>query len=294
MTRVITSSGRFPLLTSALADDANIEEAFETMYLGATLGASGLESYLIDFDDRIDLLEATIAGTDLTVFNDNEFKIQRAGDTSKKIAFSLASVTGERTIAVPGGGNFTLVGLDLIQTLTNKTLSGASNTISISDVNFTLVNAAKSARFDGQYMADGVTVFKLPKPGDRAESSRSNSIVLADIEQILTKKTMAGYNETVLSSTNTTAIDASAYNVAKITVSANTTISFTNLPSTDAYTCTIIFINGVTPRTITWPAGVKWPGGVAWTALGASETQVIVITYINGTYYAVDTGGDFA
>lgn len=294
MPTAITSSGRFPVLRSDLADQANIEETLETFYLGATLGASGIEKYLVQFDDRITDVESTIAGADLNVFNDGEFKIQRSGDTGNKISFSLASVTGDRVVTVPAGGNFTIVGTALSQTLTNKTISGSSNTVSVSDTNFTLANGSGTLRFDLAYMNSGLTMIKIPRVGDQAYSSLASTMVLTDIDQILTKKTFGGYKESVLVSTNTTAIDADVYNVAKVTVNADTTISFTNLPSSNAYSCTIVFVNGITPRTITWPAGMKWPAGTAWTALGASETQVIVVTYIAGTYFAVDTGGDFA
>lgn len=294
MPTAITSSGRFPVLRSDLADQANIEETLETFYLGSTLGASGIEKYLVQFDDRITDVESTIAGADLNVFNDGEFKIQRSGDTGNKVSFSLASVTGDNVITVPSGGSFTLVGTALSQSLTNKTLSGSSNTISVADTNFTLANGSGTLKFDLAYINSGLMMVKVPRVGDQAYSSLANTMVLSDIDQVVTKKTLGGYKESVLTSTNTTAIDANVYNAAKITVSADTTISFTNLPSTNAYSCTIIFVNGITPRTITWPAGMKWPAGTAWTALGASETQIVVITYVAGVYYAVDTGGDYA
>jgi len=68
----------------------------------------------------------------------------------------------------------------------------------------------------------------------------------------------------VAASTATTAIDLSLGNSFVITISANTTISFTNPPAgTDITSFTLITVNNATAGyAISWPASVTWAGGV--------------------------------
>lgn len=66
-----------------------------------------------------------------TTFADNVFRVQDNADATKQIAFEASGITTAttRTITMPDA-NLTVVGTDTTQTLTNKTISGASNTLS--------------------------------------------------------------------------------------------------------------------------------------------------------------------
>jgi hypothetical protein len=55
----------------------------------------------------------------------------------------------------------------------------------------------------------------------------------------------------------------------------------------------IKIIQGITPRTITWPAAVKWPGGTAMTlSTGDNEIDLLTLIY-DGTNYLAVGGNDF-
>ena len=75
---------RLPVRRAVLADQANVEEAFEYFYLGAGLD-NGVEHYLIDHEDRLTDIEAAVAGVGVTVFDDQDFRVYKHGNTSAKI-----------------------------------------------------------------------------------------------------------------------------------------------------------------------------------------------------------------
>lgn len=76
------------------------------------------------------LTNKTLDNSTTATLKDNSFTLQDNGDSSKQLQFDLASITVSttRTLTVPDA-NTTLVGTDATQTLTNKTISGSSNTI---------------------------------------------------------------------------------------------------------------------------------------------------------------------
>lgn len=85
--------------------------------------------------------------------------------------------------------------------------------------------------------------------------------------------------------------------VANLAISANTTISLTNLPASPATGQTVsaqlrITITG-TP-VITWPSGIKWPGGTAPT-IAAGLLVVTITAYWTGSAWAyLGSGGAFS
>lgn len=107
---------------------------------------------------------------------------------------------------------------------------------------------------------------------------------------------LAGFSERAATvTTGAVAIDTGS--VATLAISANTTISLTNLPSSPATGQTVsvqlrITITG-TP-VITWPSGIKWPGGTA-PAIAAGLLVVTITAYWTGSAWAyLGSGGAFS
>jgi hypothetical protein len=99
--------------------------------------------------------------------------------------------------------------------------------------------------------------------------------------------------QSITASTGATSISLSGGNIIKVTISANTTISFTNAPSSSqvgSWTIYRIHDNSASTWTITWPASVKWGSAAAAPTLTQTANSVdeIVIRTIDGgtTYYA--------
>lgn len=78
------------------------------------------------------------------------------------------------------------------------------------------------------------------------------------------------------------AIDCSAGNYFTKTASGALTWTFTNVPSSRAFTVILELTNGGT-GTQTWPAAVKWPGGTAPTLTASGVDVLGFITDDGGT-----------
>lgn len=85
-------------------------------------------------------------------------------------------------------------------------------------------------------------------------------------------------NITALGSTN---IDCSLGNYFTITISGNSTFSFTNVPSSRSYLLTVEITH--TSGTITWPISVKWAGDNAPTLTAGYTHLFMFITDDSGT-----------
>ena len=74
-----------------------------------------------------------------------------------------------------------------------------------------------------------------------------------------------------------------------LVLSGNTTVSFTNAPSTGAsgFSLSITQDAGGSGFTVTWPASVRWPGGAApsLTATGGKTDAFIFTTSDGGSTY---------
>jgi len=92
-------------------------------------------------------------------------------------------------------------------------------------------------------------------------TSAASKAVTADANGVVTFSD--GINEgftTVTSSSGTATIDCRAGTVFAITLSENTTFTFSNPPSSGtAYGFTLKLVQDSTTRTVTWPASVDWP-----------------------------------
>lgn len=76
------------------------------------------------------LTNKTLDNTNIHVIRDDRLTIQDNADTTKQFVFEASAITTAttRTLTVPNA-NTTLVGTDVAQTLTNKTINGTNNTI---------------------------------------------------------------------------------------------------------------------------------------------------------------------
>lgn len=93
--------------------------------------ASGNLLLTVNASDQLTYNGVVLAGSTGASFQDSTFTIFDNVDATKLLAFQLSGITTgtTRTLTVPDAST-TLVGHDATQTLTNKTISGASNTFS--------------------------------------------------------------------------------------------------------------------------------------------------------------------
>lgn len=88
------------------------------------------------------------------------------------------------------------------------------------------------------------------------------------------------YVETHASLSGTTpTLNCATGNSFAITLSGNTTLSFSNVPSGAAYSCVLKVVQGASAYTITWPAAVKWEDGLDPVLTGSSGAVDIFILY---------------
>jgi hypothetical protein len=100
---------------------------------------------------------------------------------------------------------------------------------------------------------------------------------------------LKSYDEYINANTATTGattLDISSGNFFNLTLTGNTTFTYTNAPTGRMVSFTIAVKQDATGgRTITWPSGTKWPGGVAPPATTAANAIDIwsVMTYDGGS-----------
>lgn len=77
-------------------------------------------------------------------------------------------------------------------------------------------------------------------------------------------------------------VDLSAGDVFTVTISAATTLTFSNVPAGKAATFNLIITNGGA-ATVTWPASVKWASGTAPTLTASGVDVLTFLTPDGGT-----------
>lgn len=109
---------------------------------------------------------------------------------------------------------------------------------------------------------------------------------------VVDSPTMKGYKEyaNTASVTGATTLDLSTTNIYNLTLTGNTTFTFSNPPASGTlYSLMIIAKQDATgSRIITWPASVKWPNASAPTlSTGANAVDVLNFFTVDGgtTYY---------
>jgi hypothetical protein len=154
--------------------------------------------------------------------------------------------TSWEVYAQVGGNGGTAVTLDGVQTLTNKTITFADNTltgVAGTTATQTLTNKTLTAPESTGAIYDNGSV-------------RGNVVAVAALD-----------------------IDCSAGNYFTKTINGASTFTFSNAPSSRSYAFTLELT--VTSGAATWPAAVQWPGGTAPT-LGTSKTSLLMFVTDDG------------
>lgn len=114
----------------------------------------------VDNSDRLLFNGVLLPSLSASDFADSGFRISDDGDSSKKIAFDAAGIgtSTTRTLTVPDASGTLVLG-DNSQTITNKTLSGASNTFS--NIGYSSLSLAGGVVNSDISAAAGIGVTKL-------------------------------------------------------------------------------------------------------------------------------------
>jgi hypothetical protein len=198
--------------------------------------------------------------------------------TGASVQFVYDGTTWE-VYAQIGGNGGTAVTLAGVQTLTNKTISFADNTltgVASTSTSQTLTN--KTITFADNTLT-GIA-------GTTATQTLTNKTVEAGVFT-------NGYTEeTAVANTSTAyTIDLTNGSVQYLTLTGNCTYTFPTPVAGKSFTL-IQKQDGTGGRTVTWPASVKWPGGTAPTLTStASKADKFIFTAVDGSSWLGSNGG---
>jgi len=171
----------------------------------------------------------------------------------------------------------------------------ADGQISVSEISDLTATAAELNTLDG-YTGAVADLNRLDVTTEG--TSEASKVVTADSNgdvALAAELKAVSYNETVGTITSSD-LDLETGNVFNDSISADTTYTFSNPPTTGtAYGFTLkVAVSGT--RTITWPASVDWAGGTAPDAPADGETDVFGFYTTDGgtTYYGFLAGDAMA
>jgi hypothetical protein len=278
----VTLTGTTAQFNTALSDDD-----FATLTNTVTLTNKTLTAPVISSIVNIGTLTLPTS-TDTLVGRDTTDTL-----TNKTLtAPVITTISNTGTITLPTSTD-TLVGRATADTLTNKTINSADNTITIDfsvsgwqidgtnvDVTATELNYLNIATLGTGEASKAVT------------ASATNAVTLTgDLKT-------TSYLETHSTLTGTSpSIDCSAANTFSITLTGDSTLSFSNVPSGSSYSCLFKVVQGTTDYTITWPSAVKWQDNIepSLTSGSGAVDIFILFTHDGGTnWYGFVAGQDMS
>ena len=192
---------------------------------------------------------------------------------------------GVSAIVYCDGGGAAANVVDLTASLPVLTIAGV--TASVAELN--LLDGVTATTAELNYV--DVTTLGTSEASKAVTADADGDVIFS--EEVKAKS----YNETfvtVTSTTGATTINCEAGNVFGITLTENTTFTFSNPPTTGtSYGFTLKLVQDSTARTVTWPASVDWAGGTAPTiSTGSGEVDVLVFFTHDGgtTWYGFVSG----
>jgi hypothetical protein len=190
-----------------------------------------------------------------------------------------------RVTAASSGSSFALTSIATANAQ-NIAITGSGVGPYTGAVSITLATGGVGA---GTYNPGSITVDAYGRVtsvgGYTANVSFANNYLLAPAF-----KAYSEYLANTTVSTTSTTLDLSTSNFFNLTLSSNTTLSFTNLPSGKAVYFTIVTTQDATGgRILNWPASIKTAGGYIPPQTTAANAVDVwnVLTYNGGTTYIV-------
>jgi hypothetical protein len=229
-------------------------------------------------------------------FGTNNLTIGRNGSTINGTAENLVcDITGVSVTLVYdgttwevyaqiGGNGGNAVTLNGTQTLTNKTISGASNTISNISLTASVTGTLPVA--NGGTGLASVTANYLVK-GNGTSALQTTQIyddgtkIGIAITAAAGRLDLSGNYVQNIVAVAALDIDCSAGNYFTKTINANSTFTFSNAPASRSYAFALELTH--TSGTVTWPAAVKWPKDTAPTLTTGKTHIFIFVTDDSGT-----------
>lgn len=244
----------------------------------------------------------------------NTYAARTITGTSNVIAVTNGSgVSGNPTITIDsayvGQTSITTLGTITTGTWDGSVIGATYGGTGVNNGSFT-ITLGGSASTAGTFTTSGAfpltltttasTNVTLPTTGTLITNAVTTLSSLVSVSTITTGTWSANvqdYTESLVS----TASSGSSYamniangNVFSIELTANCTLSFSNVPASNVVSVTIALVqDGTGSRTVTWPTGTIWPGGTAPT-LTTTANHVDVFTMItmnNGTTWRAFTAG---
>jgi hypothetical protein len=195
-------------------------------------------------------------GTGLSVAVDGTVSVSVSTQAFTDVAVTVTT-NGQTSFTVPGG---------YVPGLIDVRINGAT----LAPDDFVATNGTSVALSEGAQTTDSL-VFRCWSAFDVANAVKKNGDTLQG--PLHTKQTaVVGSN-----------IDLAAGNCFSKTISANTTLTVSNVPAAGAVASFLLDLTNGGAFTVTWWSGVKWPGGAAPTLTASGRDVLGFFTYDGGT-----------